>query len=109
MPPSPCRLSGFLVDRGYRVYTVPEAATLLFKHGATFADLDTEDKQIEFQANLLRTQMHLEDTFFNLAADINAPAVLLCDRGTMDGSAYISKQQWETYVCKGVEGACIRC
>lgn len=33
------RLSSFLRARNFRVYTVPEAATLLFGNGATFLDL----------------------------------------------------------------------
>ena len=37
-----------------------------------------------WQANLLRTQLHLEDTFYNLATSVGKPAVLLCDRGSMD-------------------------
>lgn len=49
------------------------------------------------QTNLLKTQMHLEDTFYSLAEGTSKPSVLLCDRGTMDGSAYISKSMWHKY------------
>merc|ERR1719238_576872 len=88
------KLAVHLRARGFLVYTVPEAATMLFTNGATFDDYETEDKQLRFQANLLKTQMHLEDTFYNLAVDAEKPAVLLCDRGTMDGSAYITTNTW---------------
>ena len=91
------RLASFLRGRGIRVYTIPEAATMLFTNGATFADLGTDEKEMNFQINLLKTQMHLEDTFFKLGLDCGAKAVLLCDRGTMDGSAYIAKPVWNTY------------
>lgn len=85
------RISNYLRQRGFRVFCVPEAATMLFTAGATFADLDTEDKLIAFQANLLFTQMHLEDTLTDIAKSLGVPAVILCDRGTMDGSAYLDK------------------
>lgn len=30
-----------------------------------------------------------------IARSIKKPAVLLCDRGTLDGSAYMDKPMWE--------------
>eukprot|EP01138_Halocafeteria_seosinensis_P005171 gb/GECG01005288.1/.p1 GENE.gb/GECG01005288.1/~~gb/GECG01005288.1/.p1 ORF type:complete len:672 (+),score=75.18 gb/GECG01005288.1/:1-2016(+) len=98
------RLSSFLRHRGYRVYTVPEAATMLFTNGASFRDLDTDDRQIAFQAAVMNTQIHLEDSFARIAMahakniegsdQKKYPAVLLCDRGTMDGCAYLDKSLW---------------
>ena len=38
------RLAGFLRERSFRVFTVPEAATMLFGNGVSFADLSSEDK-----------------------------------------------------------------
>lgn len=35
--------------------------------------------------------MHLEDGVERIARSLGKPAVLLCDRGTLDGAAYISK------------------
>lgn len=35
-----------------------------------------------------------EDTFERLAQDCGSQAVLLCDRGAMDGSAYITSEAW---------------
>ena len=60
------RLSSYLRERGYRVYTVPEAATMLFSNGVFFSDLTDEAKTVNFQANLMGTQMALEDTFKSL-------------------------------------------
>ena len=40
-------------------------------------------------------QIHLEDTFMELAVNEGKRSVLLCDRGLMDGSAYVSKEQWD--------------
>lgn len=38
------RLAGFLRERSFRVFTVPEAATMLFGNGVSFADLSSEGK-----------------------------------------------------------------
>ena len=45
-----------------------------------------------FQWNLLALQMHLEDTFMNLAISTGLPSVLLCNRGAMDGEAMLLKK-----------------
>merc|ERR1719223_968934 len=68
---------------------------MMFEAGCTFGDLDTTDKLIAFQANLLFTQVHLEDTMAAIAKSLNVPTVILCDRGTMDGSAYLDKSVWQ--------------
>lgn len=39
--------------------------------------------------------MSLEDSFYSLAQDTGKPCVILCDRGAMDGSAYMTADQWE--------------
>ena len=84
------KLRTFLSDRGYRVYTIPEAATIFFANGTAFADFEgKEETLIDFQIGILSTQMHMEDTFEMMARATGQPAVLLCDRGAMDGSAYM--------------------
>ncbi len=45
---------------------------------------------------LCRTQMQLESSFENYASATQQPSVILCDRGIMDGSAYIPVEAWET-------------
>jgi hypothetical protein len=40
--------------------------------------------------------MALEDTFTNLARNENLASVILCDRGLMDGQAYVSDDAWHT-------------
>jgi AAA domain len=42
----------------------------------------------------MRTQMALEEMFTELARNENLPTVILCDRGLMDGSAYVSEEMW---------------
>jgi predicted ATPase len=79
--------------RGFGVFVVPEAASLLFTGGATFADATSAQISV-FQEALLRTQMALEDNFFRIASASARPSVLLCDRGAMDGKAYMTSAEW---------------
>ena len=47
-----------------------------------------------FQEALLRIQTALEDNFMSVAQAAGVKSVILCDRGLMDGSAYMDAQSW---------------
>ena len=79
---------------GFRVYLVPEVATLMINGGLEFSNM-TREKRISQQTVILQTIMMLEDSFYELAKGSLQPAVLLCDRGTLDGSAYCSAAEFE--------------
>ena len=93
------KLQSVLENKDFRVFCVPEAATLIKTGGAI---LDTSkmswDFQVQMQTSLLKTQLSLEDIFYNIAlsesVELNKPAVVLCDRGIFDGSAYVSSELW---------------
>jgi len=89
-----------LESRGFRVFVVAEAATMFFEGGLNFTDLNG-DVPIKFQNIILKTQMHLEDSTKALAEALGKPAVILCDRGCMDGSAYISRDDWTEVLKRG--------
>ena len=74
-----------------KVFIIPEASTLLVKGGA-LNNLSGQDvnSQVEFQASLMQLQMALEDAFTEIASSLKEKSLLICDRGLMDGSAYIS-------------------
>ncbi|MEL6181525.1 MAG: ATP-binding protein, partial [Myxococcota bacterium] len=91
---SMAHLSDLLEGLGYRVFLVPEAATLMMTSGAT--PLGGARQRLLFQSSLIRLQMALEDCFTELARGCGQPAVVLCDRGTMDTSAYLSAELWQT-------------
>lgn len=61
-------------------------------------DLDNYSKEgkTTFQMNLMNLQRRLEHTFTVLAmlCPSTKIPVLLCDRGLMDGKAYMESQQW---------------
>lgn len=92
------KLSELLRDRGYCVFIVPEAATMIFQSGGTLRfDKFTDEMKMKFQYFLMMIQMSLEDSLLGIACNSNpgCHVVLLCDRGVMDGSAYIEKSLWE--------------
>ncbi|KAI9136438.1 AAA domain-containing protein [Paraphysoderma sedebokerense] len=90
-------LSDVLENMGYKVYRVPETATILLGCGVTFGELD-HVQQFSFQESILRVMLHLEQTFIDLAhlnaKNLKRKTVVLCDRGTMDPSAYIDRPGW---------------
>ena len=79
-----------------KVFIIPEASTLLVKGGA-LNNLSGQDvnSQVEFQASLMQLQMALEDAFTEIASSLKEKSLLICDRGLMDGSAYISSDLWQ--------------
>ncbi|KAL1508542.1 hypothetical protein AB1Y20_004641 [Prymnesium parvum] len=82
-----------LESLGFLVMCAPEAATLLFSNGAPFPH--DENSGFAFQKNLLRLQIAIEEAFVDLASSSGRKAMILCDRGLMDGKAYMSDSQWE--------------
>jgi hypothetical protein len=94
------RLSSFLRERGFRVFTVPEAATILFVNGGSVDDLGTREGRVNFQMSVMDTQTQLEQCFYRLARNTNVPSVLICDRGTMDGKAYIAEEEWQEVMAR---------
>lgn len=88
-----------LTQLGYKVLVVPEAATLLMKGGAFIVSSGfTESQGLLFQKTLIKLQVALEDSFIDigkLGSQDGSDVVILIDRGLMDGSAYVSKTQWQ--------------
>ncbi|VDN03753.1 unnamed protein product [Thelazia callipaeda] len=88
------RLRTFFEGIGWKVYTVPETATILLGGGIKYAELCHEGAY-KFQEDLLLTLLRIETVFFNQAELSSADRVLvICDRGAMDPSAYIDKESW---------------
>ena len=55
----------------------------------------TDSQRLEFQENLLKTMLQLEDTYFSLARTQTRNCLVICDRGAMDCSAYLPREDWE--------------
>lgn len=67
----------------------------MFLNGASPADLDKKACRDAFQQFVINIQMTLEDKLVNYARSTNQNCVILCDRGIMDGSAYIEPEGWK--------------
>ncbi|XP_049823554.1 TRPL translocation defect protein 14 isoform X2 [Aethina tumida] len=89
------RLCTFFENLGWKVFRVPESASVLLSGGIKFSDL-SEDEAVKFQENLLKTMLQIEDTFFELGRTCERNCLIICDRGAMDASAFITKDKWET-------------
>ncbi|KOB74562.1 Uncharacterized protein OBRU01_08942 [Operophtera brumata] len=86
------RLSTFFENLGWKVFRVPETASVLLSGGVKFAAL-TPEETVKFQENLLKTMIQIENTFFELGRTCQRNCLIICDRGAMD--AIISKENWE--------------
>ena len=88
-------LRNHLQQNGYNVFCVPEAATILIEGGGVACFKCPNDEALfRFQLALLETQLALEDAFQALAKACDKKAVLLCDRGSMDGRAFCTEKIW---------------
>ena len=50
------------------------------------------------QHSVMDMQMALEDSFERILRAKGAPGVLLCDRGVMDGAAYMAQEEWDGFL-----------
>ena len=78
---------------GFKVFTVPEVPTMYSQGGWSYL---TPNPKLYYEGELaiLQTQLALEDSFMRLAETCTKPTFVVCDRGTMDISAYISYDMW---------------
>lgn len=88
------RLSTFFENLGWKVFRVPETANVLLGGGVDFSEL-SEEAAVRFQENLLKTMIQIENSFFDLAKASERNCLIICDRGAMDASAFISREQWD--------------
>lgn len=49
----------------------------------------------KFQENLIKVMIAMERTFFTLASTCQQNCIVICDRGIMDATAYMSRESWE--------------
>lgn len=88
------RIHERLESFGFRVLLVPEAATMLISGGATVKNA-TAEQIFAFESALVHAQIALEDAFLRVARSSETPTVVICDRGTMDASAYLPASSWQ--------------
>ena len=81
-------------SRGYKVFTIPEVPTLFSQAGMNYL---TPNKGLFYQGEkaTLEIQLALEDKFLRMAEECEEPTLIVCDRGAMDISAYMTPEMWE--------------
>jgi len=92
------RLSDFFENLGWKVYRSPETATVLMQGGIKFPELSKEDAFL-FQENLIKTMLAIENTYFDIAETCPKNCIVICDRGLMDATAFITLEEWDL-MCK---------
>jgi len=87
--------SGF----GFKVFAVPEVPTLFSQGGWNYL---TPNRQLYYEGErcILETQLALEDAFVRMAKTCTKPTLVVCDRGAMDISAYMTPEMWEDITAK---------
>lgn len=88
------RIIEHFTSLGYKVFTIPEVPTLYSQGGWNYL---TPNRQLYYEGEraILNTQLALEDSFMRLAETCTKPTLIVCDRGTMDISAYMTPDMWE--------------
>ncbi len=92
------RLSSYLRERGFETFTAPEAFTILASNGFSMNYFAVQGMPTCVQNTVMDLQISLEDSFERVLRARGRPAVLLCDRGLMDGSAYMPSDEWERFL-----------
>lgn len=91
-------VANMLRDKGYEAMCTPEAATLIFSSGGIL-NMETYSmyEGLLFQKALMGLQITLEKQFVDIISikPIGKYAFVLCDRGLMDGSAYIEDKVFD--------------
>ena len=80
-----------VVDIGSLWFEVP---SILLGGGADLGALD-RDGFLSFEKNLINLQISMEEAFIDLGRRYPEPSIVLCDRGTMDPSAYVDDAMWQ--------------
>lgn len=92
------RIKTFFQNIGWKVFCVPETATILLSTGINFYDLK-DDYKIKFQENLLKNLLQIEESVYQAAKfyqyDKKQNCIVIYDRGAMDPVSYLEPDEWE--------------
>ena len=82
---------------GYKVFTIPEVPTMFTQAGMNYL---TKNEKFFFEGEkaTFLTQIGLEDSFTKMAETIDKPVIIVCDRGTMDISTYLTEDFWNRII-----------
>ena len=82
---------------GYKVFTIPEVPTMFTQSSMNYL---TKNEKFFFEGEkaTFLTQIGLEDSFSRMAGTLDQPVIIVCDRGTMDISTYLSEDFWNRII-----------
>ena len=88
------QIKEYFSNLGFRVFILPELPTMFSQAGVNFL---TSNKSYFYQAeeSLIALQIEMEHQFEKIAKAQEKPAIIVCDRGVMDISAYLSEDVWQ--------------
>lgn len=78
---------------GYKVFTIPEVPTMFTQAGMNYLT-SNKDFFFEGEKDTFRIQVELEDSFERMAKTLDQPVIIVCDRGTLDISTYLTPEIW---------------
>lgn len=88
------RINEHFSKLGYKVFMVPEVPTMVTQSGWNYLT-DNHAFYYEGEKVILELQLALEEKIMRMAETCTEPCVIVCDRGAMDISAYISASMWD--------------
>lgn len=88
------RVIEYFSNLGYKVFTIPEVPTMFTQAGMNYLTTNP-DFFYEGEKATLEIQLALEDKFYTMAQACTEPCAIICDRGAMDISAYMTLEMWE--------------
>jgi len=96
------RIRNFFENIGWKAFCVPETASVLLSSGILFYDLG--EHTMNFQENLLKTLLQIEDTINETVKyyhnEMNQNCIVIYDRGAMDPVAYLEENDWNCLKAK---------
>lgn len=85
------KLKEFLENKGFKVFIIPEAATIVNGNmGLTPYDLSVYD----FQLAIIETELYLENVALKFANQFKEDVIILHDRGLLDTKAYMTDENF---------------
>lgn len=87
------RIIEHFTSLGYKVFTIPEVPTLFTQAGMNYL---TRNQAFFYEGEkaTLEIQLALEDKFMRMAEQCSKPCIIVCDRGALDISAYMTSEMW---------------
>lgn len=86
-------LTKHFTDKGFKVYTVPEVATLMHMNGVDLGH-KVRTTPYDLEHSVVRMQLAMEDGFNKLALS-DGKSLIICDRGAGDFKAYCPAEMWD--------------